>query len=155
MNCPCGSHTEFSQCCEPIINQKSTATSTEQLMRSRYSAYVIKDYDYIYNTYANDKKNSELKKEIRDWGNEVTWLKLNILPLTSPQIRPNNVIFSAYYLHGNTFNKMTEESIFSFENGQWHYLCPHEIKHEVLPYPKRNSTCPCNSLKKFKKCCGS
>lgn len=39
--CVCGSQQTFALCCEPFIKQRKVATTPEQLMRSRYSAYAL------------------------------------------------------------------------------------------------------------------
>ena len=39
--CPCGSDAEYGVCCGPLHTGESSATTAEQLMRSRYAAYVL------------------------------------------------------------------------------------------------------------------
>ena len=52
MNCHCGSGVSFDKCCEPYILKKSAPERlSEQLMRSRYSAFVVGAVDYIYDTH--------------------------------------------------------------------------------------------------------
>ena len=48
--CPCGSNKPFAQCCEPYLQGKAIAPTPEALMRSRYSAYAMHQFDYIENT---------------------------------------------------------------------------------------------------------
>ncbi|BBD09151.1 SEC-C motif domain-containing protein [Desulfovibrio ferrophilus] len=50
-DCPCGSGKEYTACCEPIING-TPAPTAEALMRSRYSAYVVGNIDYIQTSLA-------------------------------------------------------------------------------------------------------
>ena len=48
--CPCGSGRDYSACCEPIIKGTSLATTAEELMRARYTAYEKQEIDFIINT---------------------------------------------------------------------------------------------------------
>ena len=45
--CPCGSELSYAECCEPVIKGEKAAETAEQLMRSRYSAYVKTEIDYL------------------------------------------------------------------------------------------------------------
>ena len=47
MDCPCCSGKPFAECCEPVIAGARKATSAEELMRSRYSAYATGAIDWI------------------------------------------------------------------------------------------------------------
>ncbi|HET6419966.1 MAG TPA: YchJ family metal-binding protein, partial [Geobacteraceae bacterium] len=44
--CPCGSGRTYEDCCGALIKGASPAGTAEQLMRSRYSAYVKVETDY-------------------------------------------------------------------------------------------------------------
>ena len=44
--CPCGGGA-LEKCCEPFISGAQHAVSAEQLMRSRYSAYVLGEENYL------------------------------------------------------------------------------------------------------------
>ena len=45
--CPCGSKKNHIDCCGAIINGKRQATTCLELMKSRYSAFVKADVDYL------------------------------------------------------------------------------------------------------------
>ena len=47
--CPCCSQREFESCCAPFLNGEASAPTAETLMRSRYTAYVRGNIDYIRN----------------------------------------------------------------------------------------------------------
>lgn len=156
MFCPCGSLKKYEDCCQPIIELVKAPSTAEALMRSRYSAYSLKNYQYIYNTYAKKTRELQHIDEIKSWADDTTWLKLTIHPLphACKKHLQNEVLFSAYYLNSKCFYKMTEHSIFIEEDGMWRYLKGDVSEHEKLLYPTRNSQCPCTSGKKFKACCG-
>lgn len=50
MKCPCHSGLPFLECCEPYLTHKELPESALQLMRSRYTAYALKDPEYIIET---------------------------------------------------------------------------------------------------------
>lgn len=61
--CPCGSGKPFSVCCQPLISNQQQAHTPEQLMRSRYTAYVIGDLPYIRKTWHRDYCPADLSLE--------------------------------------------------------------------------------------------
>lgn len=152
MLCPCGSNKLLSTCCEPIINLTQVASCSEQLMRSRYTAYALKNYQYIYNTYAEKVRHSQSITDIKSWCNATKWLRLEVHPLEAAH--KDKVSFTAYYLYEKGFYKMSEISLFIQEKQEWRYHSGDVFGEDRLPYPSHNDLCPCLSQKKFKKCCG-
>ncbi|WDE07674.1 SEC-C domain-containing protein [Thalassomonas viridans] len=157
MLCPCGSELEFSLCCQPLIKGVQTASSPEKLMRSRYSAYATGEADYIYQTYAKTSRAQQNLEEIAQWAAMTKWLFLEIhhsseIPQSAGELPV--VKFSAHYLLGNKYHKMTETSRFLQESGQWRYLDGDVSDSDEVREIKRNDACPCRSKKKFKQCCG-
>ncbi|WP_440876822.1 YchJ family protein [Thalassotalea sp. PLHSN55] len=156
MKCPCGTSRPFEQCCFAIHNKRRSASSPEALMRSRYSAYATNNAQYIYDTYASKSQAQQSIDEIRESASDCRWLKLTIHSSTEgndlTQQLPT-VEFSAFYLIDDKLFEMHELSRFVQEQGAWRYL-DGEIKanHQVAQL-KRNDPCPCESGKKFKKCC--
>ncbi len=76
--CPCNSNNKYEECCEPFHKGVAFAETAEELMRSRYSAYAMKCYDYLFDT--TYKQNYNLKNEITSWGNAVlSWKSLEII----------------------------------------------------------------------------
>ena len=45
--CPCGSGETYGACCGPLHDGSGRAATAEQLMRSRYSAFVVGDTTYL------------------------------------------------------------------------------------------------------------
>lgn len=66
-NCYCGSHKSFQDCCEPYIKGIQKAPTAEDLMRSRYSAYVTQAVDYLVATTHISQRKFHSKKEILHW----------------------------------------------------------------------------------------
>jgi len=45
--CPCGSARSYADCCGPVIAGAQRAGTAEQVMRSRYTAYVKKELAWL------------------------------------------------------------------------------------------------------------
>lgn len=79
MKCPCQSTQTYQNCCEPFHNQTATPTTAEQLMRSRYSAFVLQNIDYIINTTVPAQQPLLDKQAISDWAKQTDWAGLQII----------------------------------------------------------------------------
>ena len=77
--CPCGSGSEYSVCCEPLVRGAVQAETAEQLMRSRYSAYVKVETDYIFDTTHPDHREGYDHDGTREWAESAEWLGLEIV----------------------------------------------------------------------------
>ena len=141
--CCCDSGKNFSECCEPIILGKTKAKTALELMRSRYSAYVLKNGQYLYDTCSKKLKNIENIEAINT--DKTQWVCLKIESFSE-----NTVTFMAYYREDNKISVMKEHSFFIQEDGRLKYDSGEMIETEI----GRNETCPCGSGKKYKKCCG-
>ena len=142
--CPCCSGKEFDLCCGRFINAGQTPDNPEQLMRSRYSAYFLKNENYLLSSW-----HESTRPETLDLQNDTTqWKKLKIISASE-----DNVHFVAYFTQ-DTLNKekiyaLTELSHFIKEK-TWLYLEGEDVKTVQLT---KNMPCPCLSGKKFKRCC--
>jgi SEC-C motif-containing protein len=116
--CYCGSGISFNQCCQPIIEGTQRALTAEALMRSRYSAYVIHNVDYlIATTYPSERANYS-KEEITFWATQNQWHRLEIISVT-----PTTVRFKAYFIDAENQSQIhNEHSRFVFENEVWLYV---------------------------------
>lgn len=117
-NCYCGSNIPFEKCCEPFITKISLPIHPEQLMRSRYSAYVVQNTDYLITTTHLSKRKLYDKSEILHWAKANTWIKLEII-----KAEGNLVEFKAYYLDERLQAQVHhEKSTFKQEKGVWYYV---------------------------------
>lgn len=118
MSCPCGSQQEFSSCCELIHQNQSTAKTAEQLMRARYSAFVVQNIDFLYNTFHPTSRRFQNKQEIKTWALENKWMQLEIVHTTN-----QTVTFKAHYLDPHLETQIHhEKSTFKIWNGLWYYV---------------------------------
>ncbi|MCF2443742.1 YchJ family protein [Dyadobacter sp. CY345] len=116
--CFCGSDQPYSRCCGPIIKGTANAASAEKLMRSRYSAYVMAEVDYLFDTTHVSKRAALSKKDIRQWAKSNNWQKLEIIAADTFTVE-----FNAYFKDKSGKQQIHhEKSTFAFENGSWYYL---------------------------------
>lgn len=116
--CYCCSSKTFVDCCEPIIALKREATSAEELMRSRYTAYALANATYIINTTHPKTRHFHSKKAILQWSKENTWQQLEVVISEE-----NRVVFKAHYIdsEGNVCVHY-EDSLFELLGGKWYYV---------------------------------
>ena len=117
-SCFCGSGISFNQCCQPIIEGTQRALTAEALMRSRYSAYVIHNVDYLVATTHSSERANYSKEEITFWATQNQWQRLEIISVT-----PTTVRFKAFFIDAENQSQIHHEhSRFVFENGVWFYV---------------------------------
>ena len=149
--CPCGSNLSLDLCCGSL-HGGTPASTPEQLMRSRYSAFVLGLGDYLVHSWHPDYL-GELTAELLSQ-TDTQWDGLEII---TSQGGPDDILgmveFKAWFVEGETRHCLHERSRFVRYEGRWVYT-----DGEIDPVPLRigrNDPCPCGSGKKFKKCCGN
>lgn len=149
--CPCGNGV-FTDCCGPYLNGDKIAPTAELLMRSRYSAYVVGDTEYLLNSWHPASRPDELDLE-----EAIQWQGLEIMETAAGREADDTgqVEFIASYLVDNRPGQLRERSDFRREDGRWYYVDGVEVKAQPVSVNKigRNEPCPCGSGKKYKKCC--
>jgi len=150
--CYCGSQKNFEDCCSLFLTGRSKPEIPEQLMRARYSAFCIKDIDYLISTHHPSKHRPNDREVLAKTIRETQWLGLKVLKTEKGQVSQGfgYVEFVAYYKN-KIKGQLHENSKFIHESGQWYYF-----EGEVLEPLKfaRNEPCWCGSNKKYKKCHG-
>lgn len=144
MLCYCNSKKEFNECCMPFLNYMSKPSTSEQLMRSRYSAYVLGEGEYIVKTTVKENSFEDDIELIREFSQSVEWLELEVL-----HVKENIVEFKAYYRDKEGVKVQHEKSTFTYEDEIWLYKDGTLFSSKI----ERNRLCPCKSGKKYKKCC--
>ncbi|MBU1659663.1 SEC-C domain-containing protein [bacterium] len=145
MPCICGLEKDYKECCGAIIENKKAAFTPEELMRSRYSAYVQGNGRYLVLSAVEENRYDEDVELIQNFSNSVEWLKLDIL-----NVKDDTVEFKAYYKENKNIKVLHEKSKFKNKDGIWLYASGELYNSKV----ERNESCPCASGKKYKKCCG-
>lgn len=117
-SCPCGSNNTFSSCCFPFLNAEKWPLTPEQLMRSRYSAFVKMKMDYLLKTTHPSTRKYYTEASIRNWANQCKWVDLTIL-----EAKGNTVKFNARFIDekGN-LQEHKEFSTFQKVNNKWFFV---------------------------------
>ena len=147
--CPCGSALEYSLCCQPYLSGEKIAPDPGHLMRSRYTAFVVKRADYLVQTWHPSCQASGFRQEIEAGFAGTEWLGLTVFEQAEGSHSGEGFVsFVARFSEKGKTGAIIERSRFLKENGQWYYI------DGTRPQFGRNDPCPCGSGKKFKKCCG-
>ena len=123
MLCYCNSKKVFSECCEPILNGKQYAETAEQLMRSRYSAFVTANVNYLMDSHHRDTRPVKERKNILKWTKSIRWINLEVISKQKgqPSDKEGNVKFKAFYMENGKIECIHENSYFVKENNKWYY----------------------------------
>ena len=118
--CPCGSNLAYGDCCGRFVEGGGIPATAEQLMRSRYTAYVRGAARYLLETWHASSRPSRL-----DLDEPVRWLGLRVVGTRAggPQDSQGQVTFVARYrVGGAPARRLEETSRFVRESGRWFYL---------------------------------
>lgn len=174
MKCPCDSGFEFGQCCEPFLLGASAPETAEKLMRSRYTAFVRADMDYIKRTLAPESRRDFDMEANRKWAKESKWHGLKILSTKDGGATGKTGIVEFIATFEQDGQALEHHEVAKFrrgDNGTWlfvegdshthpqgeghaHSHAKPETHRREQPKVGRNDACVCGSGKKYKKCCG-
>ncbi len=92
-------------------------------MRSRYTAYVLKNVDYLVKTTLPTSREPGLADDISSWMNQVQWQKLHVLSTTAGRRSDNEgtVEFIAEFIGPSGIDRHHERSLFKKVRGAWYY----------------------------------
>lgn len=93
-------------------------------MRSRYSAFVTGNVDYIEKTMRGPALEGFNKNQTQEWTLSVHWLDLTIISMRSDLQHANKgyVEFIARYLENQQIKLIHECSEFHYIHGKWYYV---------------------------------
>ena len=158
--CPCGSSKPYVDCCRPLISGERLADTAEQVMRSRYTAFVKKELAWLRDSLHPGHRADYDEASSRAWAERAEWHGLEILKAEKggPVDQKGMVEFVASFTENGVRQEHRELASFQRTGGAWYYttgklLPPRPIVRQG-PKAGRNDPCPCGSGKKFKKCCG-
>ncbi len=147
--CPCQSKKRYAECCLPLHIGQKTAATAEALMRSRYTAYVLHEIDYLVQTTVPAQQDLLVPSEMLAWSKETNWDGLEVLKHQAKITKRHaQVEFKAFYQipQGRAYHH--ELSTFVFIDQKWYFLDPTVELAITMKQP-----CLCDSGKKFKHCC--
>ena len=156
--CPCGSGASADACCA-VFHAGAPAPTALALMRSRYTAYVRGEIDYLMATQDPSTRAGIDRDAVAARSREAQWLGLEIVDTARGGEADDEGIVEFVArgaLHGAPFAQH-ERSRFRKLDGRWYYLDGKaaQARTTVTATAGRNDPCPCGSGKKFKKCHGA
>jgi SEC-C motif-containing protein len=163
--CPCRARAQdkpdFAACCGPYLAREKAPPTAEALMRSRYSAFVKGDIDYLYETLSPDQRKDFNRETTSEWARKSEWLGLDIVETENglEADATGTVTFTAHFGRDGKALTHKEKSLFTRDPGDRSWQFAQELSLKSQPVvlgaqPGRNDPCPCGSGKKYKKCCG-
>ena len=123
--CPCGRTGDrgalrtYAHCCGRYIDHwdAAPAPDAESLMRSRYTAFVREQADYLRATWHDSTRPATL-----DFDAGAHWLGLDVRDHRSTGPESAEVEFVARYRVGGRAVRLHERSRFVREAGRWYYV---------------------------------
>ncbi len=123
--CPCGrlsarrAPLAYADCCGRYIDHwdAAPAPDAESLMRSRYTAFVREQADYLRATWHDSTRPATL-----DFDAGAHWLGLDVRDHRSTGPESAEVEFVARYRVGGRAVRLHERSRFVREAGRWYYV---------------------------------
>jgi SEC-C motif-containing protein len=150
-SCYCGSAKLYANCCAPFLSGDQNPSTAEALMRSRYSAFCLKDADYLLASLHKKPRAKESRKALLGSFGSTRWCSLRVIGCRQGLFGQHRgeVEFAAFYSDSDTGGQLHERSRFVFEDGRWFY-----VDGDILPAISltRNEACWCGSGRKVKKC---
>jgi len=120
MNCHCGKPKSYEECCGPIHSGEVLAATSADLMRARYSAFCVKDIDFLYESLDPQNRSDFSRPDTETWANNATFTGLEIIK-TEDNGNKGQVEFKAHYTIGAEAYLHHELSTFRKQAGQWFY----------------------------------
>ncbi|OLT26977.1 hypothetical protein BJF83_19870 [Nocardiopsis sp. CNR-923] len=117
--CPCGRDAVYRDCCGRLHAGLASAATSEDLMRSRYSAFAVGDEAYLLRTWHPDTRPRRL-----DLDSRAEWVRLEVLGTTggTPFHNEGTVDFRAVHRERGQEFELREHSRFVRHEGAWVYL---------------------------------
>jgi SEC-C motif domain protein len=115
--CPCGSTRPYPECCG-LWHAGAPAPDAQTLMRSRYSAYVLRNEQYLLATWHPDSRPRAVQ-----FSDNRKWLGLNVIDASMTGAASAEVEFIARSRVSNAAAvRQHERSRFVREGGRWFYV---------------------------------
>lgn len=117
--CPCGSNSNYADCCARYIEGGAAAPDAEALMRSRYSAYTLLNENYLLASWHPSTRPAALGLAEEA---PTKWIGLEVKRHTQQDTEHATVEFVARYKVNGRAHRLHEVSRFVQEAGRWFYV---------------------------------
>ena len=114
--CPCGG-ADYAQCCKPFHDGQAVPDA-ERLMRSRYSAYVLGEMRYVYDTWHVSTRPAQ---EELAHDTTMRWLGLEVRKSGTNGDEASVEFVARSRINGRA-QRLHEISRFVREDGRWFYI---------------------------------
>ena len=111
--CPCGTGRPLPECCGPLLATERLAETAEELMRSRYTAYVFGNAEHLWRTWDGRTRPPGVHLDRTRW----TGLEITDVVAGGPADTTGTVAFIARHDGG----ELIERSEFTRRGGRWFY----------------------------------
>jgi SEC-C motif domain protein len=126
--CPCSSGLKYRECCARYHRGQAEAPDAEALMRSRYSAFALKEVEYLWRTLHPQhpdraRPQEELLRELRVVASQHKYPRLHVLDRRPPDATGKaQVLFYARVFEKGKDRSFVELSDFRHDGTGWRYL---------------------------------
>lgn len=127
-SCPCGTGEPLAACCGPLLDGERSATTTEALVRSRYTAFRLGRGGYLWSTLHSQHEarlagDQQRYEAAADASSSRSYLGLRILDRRQDADGDmGQVLFLARVQAGKLDRSFVEAASFAREDGQWRYI---------------------------------
>jgi SEC-C motif-containing protein len=118
--CPCGSGDSLDACCGPVVRGEREAATAERLMRSRYTAFALRDEQHLLRSWHPSTRPALIR-----FVPDQEWTRLEVMETIDGGMfdAAGAVEFQARYERGGAESVLHELSRFvRDEDGRWVYL---------------------------------
>ncbi len=116
--CPCGTGEPYAGCCRPLHAAERHASTAEELMRSRYTAFVVRDADYLARTWHPRTRPDRIDLDAAEWRGLTIVRSVD----GGPAEDQGTVEFVARWALSGRRGEQHEVSRFTRRAGRWVYL---------------------------------
>ena len=111
-DCPCGLPATYDACCGRLHRGAAQAATPEELMRSRYAAYAVRDPDYVWRTWHPRTRPLAVTPDP-----DVRWTGLVVHAAVGDEVE-----FTASFERLGAPGTLHERSAFEQRAGRWFYV---------------------------------
>lgn len=129
--CPCNTIKNYADCCQKYIEGKVFPAIPSELMRSRYTAFVLADLSYIANTMKGPALAHFNPEETLAWLKEIEWEGLTVISERLKTPKTGFVSFEARFWQQGRLQYIREKSEFHKINGRWFYVEGTALPHKA------------------------
>ncbi|MCD0486012.1 hypothetical protein LO771_27410 [Streptacidiphilus sp. ASG 303] len=117
--CPCGLPAPYADCCGRLHRGEAAAATAEQLMRSRFAAFAVRDEAYLLRSWHPSTRPPAVGLDPA-----VRWVRLEVLDTDGggPFHVGGTVEFRAHWTERGAAGELHERSRFVRHDGAWVYL---------------------------------